>query len=518
VQRVESEQDVAEIPLDESVLSPDTGYWEKVFSADLSNPEFISLRLKVYGNKISQWRMLVETMESLDMGVGESSLPQDCITEMERILAGYNEIVKGLPEESRVQFAVWQNDISFLESNCEVVFEEKMASVSEQLDHYTSLSVAQAEKVVNHYAEQENYERVIALYQRLTTSTDRTPDMLIQEIYGYALQRTGKLAEASEVFLGVADSCENSKNWKLRFHVADILIAIGSFDKALEQYQIVAESFDTWRTVDQDVQARLELLDNVEGSNEALHLYAQASQSWMTGNGKELPDVLLRNVRILENKYGETVYAEEGNKLRIQAEKSVHNYVKRTLDGVRTLVLEKNFNTAQRIVNELAQLNTPEATGQLVEITKDEIKQAEADEKIFQQQLKEETLEAQWQQANLFFDQKEYGKAIGLFRGLVNSEYQNMALEKIDKATQLAAGDMRKRAALLFSKSRKISGMEKKTTLLLESRSILQDIIRRYPEAKIIDKVVVNLDVIEKQIQNIDPSLLDDFETEEKQM
>lgn len=509
-QPAEREQGVAEIPLD-------TNYWEEVFSADLSDSEFVSLRQKVYGNKISQWRMLVETIESLDMEVGESSLSQGCISEMERILAGYNEIAKGLPEESRLQFAVWQNDISFLESNCEAVFADQMASVSKQLDHYAGLSVAQAEKVVNHYAEQENYERVIALYQRLTTSTDRKPDLLTQEIYGHALQRTGKLAEASEVFLAVADSCENSKNWTLRLHVADILTAIGRFDKALEQYRIVAESFDSWRTVDQAVQARLELLDNVEGRNEALHLYAQALHSWMTGNGKELPDVLLRNVRILENKYGETIYAEEGNKLRIQAEDSVHNYVKRTLEEVRSLVLEKNFNTARRIVDELAQLKTPGAAGHLVKITEDEIKQAEADEKILQQQLKEDALVAQWQQANLFFDQKEYDKAIGLFRGLVNSGYQNRALGKIDKATQLAASDMRKRAALLFSKSRKISGMEKKTTLLLESRSILQDIIRRYPEAKIIDKVVVNLDVIEKQILNLDPSLLDDFDSERNQ-
>ncbi|MCK5192808.1 MAG: hypothetical protein KAQ71_03295, partial [Desulfobulbaceae bacterium] len=249
-QRVERELEVAEIP-------PDTSYWEEVFSADLSDAEFVSLRQKVYGNKISQWRMLVETMGSLDMEVGEPSLWQDCIKEMERILAGYDGIAKGLPEESRLQFAVWQNDISFMESDCEAVFADQMVSVSEQLDHYTGLSVAQAEKVVSHYAGQENYERVIALYQRLTTSTDRKPDLLTQEIYGHALQRTGKLAEASEVFLAVAVSCENSKSWTLRLHAADMLTAVGSFDKALEQYQIVVESFDSWRTVDQAVQARL---------------------------------------------------------------------------------------------------------------------------------------------------------------------------------------------------------------------------------------------------------------------
>ncbi|NOR10948.1 MAG: hypothetical protein GQ541_05615 [Desulfovibrionaceae bacterium] len=505
-QGAEGEPEVAEIP-------PDTRYWEEVFAADLSDVEFVSLRQKVYGNKISQWRMLVETIGSLDMEIGEPSLWQDCIKEMERILAGYDGIAKGLPEESHVQSAVWQNDILFLASDCEAVFAEQMVSVSEQLDHYTGLSVAQAEKVVSHYAEQENYERVIVLYQRLITATDRKPDLLTQEIYGHALQRTGKLAEASEVFLAVADFCENSKSWRLRLHAADMLTAIGSFDKALEQYRIVAESFDSWRTVDQAVQARLELLDldNVQGGNEGLHLYAQALRSWMTGSGKELPDVLFRNVRILENKYSGSIYAEEGIKLRIQVEDSVRGYVRRALEEIRSLVLEKKFHKAQRIVEELAQLKTPGETAQLIKIAEDEIKQAEADEKILQQQLKEESIAAQWQQANLFFDQKEYDKAIDLFRGLVNSEYQNRALRKIDKATQIAAIDMRKRAALLFSKSRKISGMEKKAALLLESRSILQEIIRRYPEAKIIDKVVVNLDVIENQIRNLDPSLLDDF-------
>lgn len=488
----------------------------EIFSTDITDSEFASSRRKAYSDKISQWHIVKATVDSLDLGLDKPELWQNCIVEMENILSGYAAIADGLPGMADLHSAVFQHDISFIESDCESIFADTIDSVAGKIDHYADLSAGQAGKVVSHYGRIEDYERVILTYQSLIGSAGRKADYDIQEIYSHALQRAGRLAEAAGVLLAVADSRKDSYNWKLRLHAADMLMAIGDFGKALEQYQKVAEVFASWSTFDETVQARMKLLqdDNYQ-QNEALVLYARALHAWMTGGGKEIPAVLHENSMLLERRYSGTIYAIEGEKLLNQAENSVHTYVLGMLDEARSFTADKEFNKAQAIIDALIQLKSSPESRDLVAIVGEEIKQAESEEKILQQRAMEEALDAKWQQANVFFDQKEYDKAIDLFRELVNSEYRKKAIRKIDKAVELAAVDMRKKAALLFSKSRRMNGFEKKSVLLLESRAILRGIIRRYPEAKVIDKVVANLEVIEEQINNLDPSLLEGSGSEE---
>ena len=502
---------VAEVTPETEPL-PERKSLAEIFSTDRTDLEFASLRRKAYSDKINRWQTLKTTADSLDMTLDELDLWQNCIDEMGNILSGYEAIANGMPGITDFQSAVLHRDISFSENRCELIFADTVDSVSGKTKHYSELAAGQAEKVVSYYDGMEDYESVISNYRILIGSSDRNADYQVREMYGHALQRAGRLSEAADVLLAVADSRKDAYNWKLRLHAAEILIAVGDFGRALEESAKVAEIFSSWSTFDETVNARMELLqDGDSRQNEALSLYAQALHAWMTGDGKEVPAVLLENTSLLERKYSGTIYAVEAERLRIQVENSVHAYVLGGLDEVEALIAEKEFNKAQAIIDSLRQLKSPGESEGLVASAGEDIKQAESAEKIMQQRLLEESIEAKWQQANLFFDQKEYDKAIDLFRELMNSEYRKKAIRQIDKAAELAAADMRKKAAFLFSKSRRVNGVEKKSALLLESRSVLKDIILRYPEAKVIDKVVVNLQVIEEEIYNLDPSLLDVF-------
>jgi tetratricopeptide (TPR) repeat protein len=297
-----------------------------------------------------------------------------------------------------------------------------------------------------------------------------------------------------------------------------MLVALNDIEHARSQYLKVAEIFDTWREQEQTVESKLALLAASNRDEKALHLYSQALYSWMTGSGKEIPEVLEKNIKVLEMNYGGTIYADEGYKLMVQAEKSVQDFVIRELDEAIKLATENKFIKAHALIDSLQKLRIPADTMKIIKVVADDVKEVEAEERIFQKRLKEEAVDAKWDQAVLFFDQKEYDKAIELFRELVNTSYRKKAIKKMNEAVEIAAVEMRKQAALLFSRSRRIRDKEQQLALLYESQAILQEIIRRYPEAEVIKKVSINLEVIEKQILELNPPQPIETEFEENEI
>ena len=68
---------------------------------------------------------------------------------------------------------------------------------------------------------------------------------------------------------------------------------------------------------------------------------------------------------------------------------------------------------------------------------------------------------------------------------------------------------MRKEAASLFISAGKTQDYDQKKALLLESYRLLREIPRKYPQTDLLDKVQQNIAILEKQIERIDPALLD---------
>lgn len=488
------------------------------FPDPVVNRYFYTARLKSYNAKFSQWQDLQSTINALDNEVEKQAEWLVCLQKIEEISRGYDGIVNGVSGENEPQFSIWQDDISFLESDCDTVYSVNVASASEQLDHYKALSSAQVEQVILHYADQHDYQRIISIYQNMLVDTDQEVDPGLREIYGNALLHTGRLGDAVKILLDVAETREGVQSWHLRLQIAEMLVALNDIEHARSQYLKVAEIFGAWREQEQIVESKLALLDASDRDEKALHLYSQALYSWMTGSGKEIPEVLEKNIKVLEMNYGGTIYADEGYKLMVQAEKSVQSFVIRELDEAIKLATENKFIKAHALIDSLQTLRIPEDTRKIIKVVADDVKEAEAEERILQKRLKEEAVDAKWDQAVLFFDQKEYDKAIELFRELVNTSYHKKAIKKMNEAVEIAAVEMRKQAALLFSRSRRIRDKEQQLALLYESQEILQEIIRRYPEAEVIKKVSINLEVIEKQILELNPPQPSETEFEENEI
>ena len=73
---------------------------------------------------------------------------------------------------------------------------------------------------------------------------------------------------------------------------------------------------------------------------------------------------------------------------------------------------------------------------------------------------------------------------------------------------------MRKEAASLFIRAGKTTDPEQKKKLLLASHELLTEILVKYPQTDLLDKVKQNIAILEVQIQRFDPALLEEIQQE----
>ena len=76
----------------------------------------------------------------------------------------------------------------------------------------------------------------------------------------------------------------------------------------------------------------------------------------------------------------------------------------------------------------------------------------------------------------------------------------------------LAARAERRKAADLFIRFTKTTDIESRKTLLVESRRRLVDILIKYPDVGITEKVLGNIKRVEKEMNAIDPMLISQSE------
>lgn len=113
-----------------------------------------------------------------------------------------------------------------------------------------------------------------------------------------------------------------------------------------------------------------------------------------------------------------------------------------------------------------------------------------------------------WNRALGLFDSGNYDEAISEFGGLLHTSRAAAARDKIREAGGIVAGQLRRQAAGVFVKARKTEDPAQKKKLLEESWSLLNKIVTAYPEVEIIDKVKQNQTLIEEQLHQLDPALL----------
>ena len=130
---------------------------------------------------------------------------------------------------------------------------------------------------------------------------------------------------------------------------------------------------------------------------------------------------------------------------------------------------------------------------------------------------KMQALQSTWNEGAAHAESGDYDAAIAVFNQLLGTEYDARAQEQIDELSLTVAKNERRRAADLFVRSMKTDDPESRKDLLVESRQVLKDILGKYPDVEVADKVRGNIDTVEKKMNELDPMLLPELEEQERQ-
>ncbi|MFH1216548.1 MAG: hypothetical protein V1706_08605 [Pseudomonadota bacterium] len=448
--------------------------------------KFVDGRKEVYGTRAGQWRDLADSFAMYDYPMPEKERWRECYELLTGIVDGYGKLNAMLDQEgvmpeqkNAAPFVVFQQDITFYEKNCQAVFSVAAAALPGQLDKYRDVVSRQGEDVLHYRAEQGDSAGVISSYENLrTTNPGISTSIDARRMYGQALKDEGRLAEAAPVLLDVAGSMTDMEGWPLRMQAAEIFFALGDFEKARKEYQRVDRLFSSMKEVGSNVADRLSLLDGQGEHDMELDLFRQSLLGRLTWDGKNLPTELVDGVRLLEQDFPESSYA-----------------------GMARALLDELSGKA---VSDEGESVTP------ANETGSGIRPPDAEGTVIMETLRKEALDDKWNDGVAMLDQLQFDQAIVLFGELAKEEeYRFKAQEKLVEASNLAAAELRKEAAALFVKSRNLQNPEEKGKLLLESRRLLLQVMEKYPQTEIVDKVKQNLLAIEEQLRGLNPALLD---------
>lgn len=508
VQPISGGDEVAAVPLDQQQQDmgkddslPTEGGMAPVFLANIDSgrfdPLFVKSRLRLYDDKAGKWQELEDKMRTFGLSSEQEEQWRQCSELLSELVKGYGSVLEGLGDP----LAVTRKDISFAESDCDKMYAVHTALIPELLAKFQQEAAGQTEAIIDYYAERKEYHQVVAAYENAVDFSGKAPaDLRLQEIYGRALLHIGRLEKAALVFSQVLTESGPYEKWPLRLEVAELLIASGQYEKARAEYLHLAEILNSWEEINKAVTDKLALLFAADDHARELALYSQALQSYLSFDGKGVPNDFESAVRELQGKYPGGIHTIAAEVLYQQAEEQIRQNTAVLLTSVEQLADSKEFKQALDLLGGMKQSRLPADCMSQVDRAISSVNAARAHHVQQEKEKRIEELADQWQEGLNLVDMELYDDSITVFMGLLGTDYDDKAAAEIEKASLQAAKSLRKKAAAIFIKARRATDPAVRKGLLKESRDLLQAILTRYPQVEIADKVAVNLQVIDEQL------------------
>ena len=485
--------------------------------------EFLQNRLNEYRSKLDRW---VKFSEAGRNGTLTERLPErsiECIRLLEHILSGYSQLlgeetpsrtVPGAIEAAPAPGEIQQLDITFLESRCEEILVPDVETVPVLSPvEAPQYSFEEFQEIINSHINKENYSAAILWYDNLLQKyPDRQPDLVTRMNYGFALQYTGQIEAAAKYFTGMLDSQELGVDPAgLLLETAELNLAGGDIEAAERAYEnfILAQKFvgaeKSW------AMTQFEFLRRADQESDDMLAYIKLLRDLKTNDYRVHWAALNEKINSFAHEHAGSPAAVNALRLKDFMFEKLQFWFGGQLVKIDKLVAAKKFAEATDIVNRMANYYLPADLQTVVQKTYYEISQAELYENETQQRQNELELSQKWDNAVHLMDSQRFAEAIVAFEMLQGTEYEEKAADKIAEAANLAAGRMRKEAAALFIQAGKTTDVEEKRELLKNSHRLLNEILDKFPQTDLLDKVQQNIDILEEQIRKFDPALLEEL-------
>ncbi len=462
---------------------------------------FVDRRFQAYQDERTRWRENVFVENWRPEGWNE------CFSALDGIAGRYrelrNKIMAGRNPAVVTDYTqLLEDDILFQSSPCRDLDRQAAEGVGGGV-------VLELEKAIEAQAGEGNCQEVISLYKQRSALSEADIPPEIMKLYAEALVRSGYPAAAAGIYVELKKRYEDFSPWLTGRQAARLFLAAGNVAAADREYQELLDSQGAFQDNASMIREELALLRDAEEHRQELSWFSAVLRGYLGFSGHHLSREMIGAMAALDGNFPETIYTERARLLYSPCELKMRAWVDEQLALADNFVVEKKFAQAGEIVTALNSGPLPLDLEGQVRTFAEKIRLGEEEEKATRRQLMAHARAAQWQEGVNLLDNRQYDAAIEVLSALLDSDYREEAEKRIGEAKSQAAADLRRQAAGLFAKARKTADLLLKGEILVGARDMLLRILTRYPDVDIIDKVRQNLEVIEKDIYQLDPRLLD---------
>ncbi len=491
------------------------------------DPDYVMGRVFEYRRKLERWQELDNQTMVMELDSESSEEMLHCFRELQKILSGYNRMYEsmqrqdfmGSPAQDSVSEMVKleQSDIIFLESSCGRVLGSTSGSGAGWQQYGTQGTLVKLETLIEQSSEKSDFEEVIQIWQQVPGNQLETLSVKSRMFYGNALMALHQQEAAATVYLDIVDRLavsddQSSDILSLRKILADLYTASGNYNEAIGQYRKISDDYRLLGQIEHWATLQLSILERSNAGSQELLDYSALLRNSLGFIPQRDGYKLVWQAEQFLAAYPLSSVLENADSIKISALKRADQWLALFLAEIDGLVEEEQFQEALSL---LGTLPDDIISGEdLIQIRKkrDDLTLAAAVSSETRKLEEMRALEQQWNDALHLVDKGAYDEAIEGLSALLDSEYAVRAENKIAEASLLAARAERRRAADLFIQFTKAKDIETRKRLLVESRRCLTDILIKYPDVGITDKVMGNIKRVEKEMNAIDPMLISQSE------
>jgi tetratricopeptide (TPR) repeat protein len=495
--------------------------------AVLPDMQYVKDRIFEYGRKLDRWKELDEQSVVMDLDEEASEEMVRCFRDLQKVLNGYNRLHESLLRQDFMDsenlisgsevMSLEQRDISFLESSCARLLKsgddrgEGWEQRGEQAD------LPQIETLIERYAGSHEFEEIVQVWQQIPSQQLDRVHLNTRISYGNALMSLHQENEAAKVYQEIIDLMSASDDQRtdilsLRKILADLYTASGDYDKAEDQYLEISKDYSDLAQIEDWATLQLSILERSEVGSLELQEYSSLLRNYLGYSPQRDGYKLVWQSDKFLAEYPYSPVSSNVDIIKSSTLTSADKWLQSFLDEVDAMAAEEQFQDAL-----LKLENLPEdilSGEKLIEIRKkrDDLTLAEAVSREKQKIEKMQAQQRQWNDALLLIDKGEFDEAIEILTTMLDTDYALKAENKIAEVSLLAARAERRKAADLFIRFTKTTDIESRKKLLIESRRRLVDILIKYPDVGITEKVMGNIRRVEKEMNTIDPMLISQSE------
>lgn len=460
----------------------------------------VAERLALYQQKKVEWEEAERRRVNLGPVPTWPDAWSDCLKDIELALAGYLSL-QAAKEPGQNPWQTVGQDIHYLTNNCDQVLATVTLKLDEAQSPSAELPPGSTDQLRQFYLAGQ-YQATVAAYEKLVPLQTGTTIMPreAKTCYGRALVKLGRFQEAAVVLtelLRGGGAPTDVAELEVRTLAGDVLMAVGQVEEARQVYAGLAKTLAPAVSHQEWAAANAQALAE-QVKEEELGLYQELLQAYLQFDGQRAPQPIIDLVAKLQGRKTTGPLLELARIVLARATVQFQSWMKSQLAEIRDLLDTHDLVLARELLEQVTIVAPPEMKPSIAQLHS-EIAQAESTQAT-QNTSGEQGTPEPWAQSMQFFEQQRYDEAIAGFQRLVDGEHGPEAKAKIAEATELAATAMRRQAAALYAKSRKVFDPEEKRQTLQSSRTLLMQLIEKYPGASVADKARQNLKVLNGEL------------------